>query len=55
VKSVKINVSPRPSNKEKPAQNVKKAAKKSDIDLMTREEEDDSLRLTDLFDEVSMK
>lgn len=54
VKPVRINVAPKPSNKEKPA-NVKKTPKQSDIEFTTREEEDKSLRLTDLFDEVSLK
>jgi hypothetical protein len=54
-KHVKPNVAPKPANKEKPAINVKKSPKQSDIEFSTREEEDKSLRLADLFDEVSMK
>ncbi|HEX9960373.1 MAG TPA: zf-HC2 domain-containing protein [Pyrinomonadaceae bacterium] len=54
VKHVKTNVVLKPANKEKPA-NVKKSTKPSDIEFTTREEEDKSLRLADLFDEVSMK
>jgi hypothetical protein len=56
VKAVKANVTPKPAvNKEKPLPNVKKAPKQTDIEFTTREEEDKSLRLSDLFDEVSMK
>ncbi|HEX8367223.1 MAG TPA: hypothetical protein VF604_01530 [Pyrinomonadaceae bacterium] len=55
VKPLKTNVAPKPANKEKPAPSVKKPSKQSDIEFTTREEEDKSLRLTDLFDEVSMK
>lgn len=55
VKPLKTNVAPKPSSKEKPASSVKKPSKQSDIEFSTREEEDKSLRLADLFDEVSMK
>lgn len=55
VKPAKTNVAPKPAVKEKTTPNVRKAAKSSDIEFTTREEEDKSLRLTDLFDEVSMK
>lgn len=52
VKLVKANNLP----KEKPATNNRKLTKQpADIEFTTREEEDKSLRLTDLFDEVSMK
>ena len=54
VKSVKTSVAPKPANKEKPA-NGKKTPKQSDIEFTTREEEDKSLRLADLFDEVSLR
>jgi cytoskeletal protein RodZ len=54
VKTVRTNVAPKPANKENPA-NVKKTPKQSDIEFTTREEEDKSLRLADLFDEVSLK
>ena len=55
VKPFKTNVTAKPANKEKPAPNVKKPSKQSDIEFTAREEEYKSLRLTDLFDEVSMK
>jgi hypothetical protein len=55
VKPLKINVAPKPAVKEKTPGNNKKSAKPSDIEFTTREEEDKSLRLTDLFDEVSMR
>lgn len=55
VKPLKINVTPKPSVKEKTPANGKKASRQSDIEFTRREEEDKSLRLTDLFDEVSMK
>ena len=54
VKPVRTNVVPKPAGKDKPATNVKKAPKPTDIEFMTREEEDKSLRLSDLFDEVSL-
>jgi hypothetical protein len=55
VKPLKTNVAPKPVVKEKTPANNKKASKPSDIEFTTREEEDKSLRLTDLFDEVSMR
>ncbi|HEX8735312.1 MAG TPA: zf-HC2 domain-containing protein [Pyrinomonadaceae bacterium] len=56
VKAVKANLPPKPVvNKDKTLPNVKKAPKQTDIEFTTREEEDKSLRLSDLFDEVSMK
>jgi hypothetical protein len=54
VKPVKTSVAPKPANKEKSAPNVKKPARASDIEFTTREEEDKSLRLADLFDDVSL-
>jgi hypothetical protein len=57
VKAVRTSVTPKPANKEKPQQTqAKNPARQTDIELTTtREEEDKSLRLSDLFDEVSMK
>ena len=56
VKSVKTKAAPKPpgANKEKPS-SEKKAPKQPDIEITTRVEEDKSLRLTDLFDDVSMR
>jgi len=55
VKPLKTNVAPKPVVKEKTPTNNKKASRQSDLEFTTREEEDKSLRLTDLFDEVSMR
>lgn len=57
VKAVITSVTPKPANKEKAQQTqAKNPARQADIELTTtREEEDKSLRLSDLFDEVSMK
>ncbi|MDQ3798928.1 MAG: hypothetical protein M3384_05725 [Acidobacteriota bacterium] len=57
VKAVKITVAPRLVNKEKLPTQAKNPARQADIEFTTTrvEEEDKSLRLSDLFDEVSMK
>lgn len=54
VKPVKTSVAPKPANKDKATPNVKRPSRATDIEFTTREEEDKSLRLTDLFDDVSM-